>query len=37
MELPLIDETGQSLGTIWLIKDLCRDAISHYTLRRVAH
>jgi len=22
-ELPLIDESGQSLGFIWLIKDLC--------------
>jgi len=37
MELPLIDNEGQSFGYIWLVKDLKRDGISHYTLRRVEH
>lgn len=37
MELPLIDHQGKSFGYIWLIKDLKRDGISHYTLRRVEH
>ncbi|GBC62203.1 undecaprenyl/decaprenyl-phosphate alpha-N-acetyl glucosaminyl 1-phosphate transferase [Desulfonema ishimotonii] len=37
MQLPLIGKDGQSFGSIWLIKDLKRDAISHCTLRRVEH
>jgi UDP-GlcNAc:undecaprenyl-phosphate/decaprenyl-phosphate GlcNAc-1-phosphate transferase len=37
MELPLIGEQGQSFGSIWLVKDLCRNAINQNTLRRVEH
>lgn len=37
MELPLIAENGKSFGRLLLIKDLRRDAISHYTLRRIEH
>jgi len=37
LELPLIDNGNEMLGTLWLIKDLNADAISHYTLRRVEH
>jgi len=37
LELPLLDNGNQSYGTLWLVKDLRRDAISHYTLRRVEH
>ena len=37
IELPLLNENYQSYGTLWLIKDLKRDSISHYTLRRVEH
>ena len=37
LELPLIDNENKMLGTLWLIKDLRRDTISHYTLRRVEH
>jgi UDP-GlcNAc:undecaprenyl-phosphate GlcNAc-1-phosphate transferase len=37
LELPLIDNENKMLGTLWLIKDLNTDAISHYTLRRVEH
>lgn len=37
MELPLIDKNGQSFGELWLLKDLKRSAITHYTLRRVEH
>jgi UDP-GlcNAc:undecaprenyl-phosphate GlcNAc-1-phosphate transferase len=37
LELPLIDNGNKMLGTLWLIKDLRRDTISHYTLRRVEH
>ena len=37
LELPLIDNGNKMLGTLWLIKDLNTDAISHYTLRRVEH
>ncbi len=35
MELPLLDSVNKNLGFLWLVKDLRRDAISHYTLRRV--
>ncbi|MFC1488279.1 MraY family glycosyltransferase [Thermodesulfobacteriota bacterium] len=37
LELPLMDNGNKNLGTFWLIKDLRRDSISHYTLRRVEH
>jgi len=37
IELPLLTENYQSYGTLWLIKDLKRNSISHYTLRRVEH
>ena len=37
LELPLIGEKGVSFGTLWLVKDLKLDSISHYTLRRVEH
>jgi len=37
IELPLLTDQFQSLGTLWLIKDLQRNSISHYTLRRVEH
>ncbi len=38
MELPLRTSNGcPSYGSLWLIKDLKRDPISHYTLRRVEH
>ncbi|MFC1859661.1 MraY family glycosyltransferase [Thermodesulfobacteriota bacterium] len=37
MELPLIDGENRNFGTLWIVKDLRRDAISHYTLRRVEH
>ena len=34
LELPLLKENGQNLGTLWLVKDLKRDTVTHYTLRR---
>jgi len=37
LELPLLAEENQTFGTLWLIKDLKRDSINHYTLRRVEH
>jgi len=37
LELPLLAENKKNYGTLWLIKDLKRDPISHYTLRRVEH
>ena len=37
LELPLINSENKMLGILWLIKDLRRDTISHYTLRRVEH
>jgi UDP-GlcNAc:undecaprenyl-phosphate GlcNAc-1-phosphate transferase len=37
LELPLLDTKNKNFGTLWLVKDLERDAISHYTLRRVEH
>lgn len=36
LELPLLDNQG-FYGTLWMIKDLNKDPISHYTLRRVEH
>ncbi|MBF0449542.1 MAG: undecaprenyl/decaprenyl-phosphate alpha-N-acetylglucosaminyl 1-phosphate transferase [Candidatus Magnetomorum sp.] len=37
IELPLLNDENQSFGTLLLIKDLQRNTISHYTLRRVEH
>jgi UDP-GlcNAc:undecaprenyl-phosphate GlcNAc-1-phosphate transferase len=37
LELPLLDNGSRSLGHMRLVKDLNREAISHYTLRRVEH
>ena len=38
LELPLVDATGErTIGTLWLVKDLKRAQITHYTLRRVEH
>ena len=37
VELPLMGNNGQSFGSIWLIKDVRRDAINHSTLRRVEY
>jgi UDP-GlcNAc:undecaprenyl-phosphate GlcNAc-1-phosphate transferase len=37
IELPLLNENYHSYGTLWLIKDLKRNSITHYTLRRVEH
>jgi len=37
LELPLLNPSEKSFGTLWLIKDLQRNAITHYTLRRVEH
>ncbi|MDM8550858.1 MraY family glycosyltransferase [Desulfobacterales bacterium HSG2] len=37
LELPLLDAENNVYGSLWLVKDLRRDAISHYTLRRVEH
>ncbi|MBM9538630.1 glycosyltransferase family 4 protein [Desulfobulbus alkaliphilus] len=37
LELPLMDQEGHNQGTLWLIKDLGKNPISHYTLRRIEH
>ncbi|MCK4605132.1 MAG: hypothetical protein KAU41_10670, partial [Deltaproteobacteria bacterium] len=38
LELPLISGNGhQCIGFLWMIKDIKRNNISHYTLRRVEH
>ncbi len=37
LELPLVDGDNKSYGMIWLVKDLSRNAITQYTLRRVEH
>lgn len=37
LELPLLDAENTVYGSLWLVKDLRRDGISHYTLRRVEH
>jgi UDP-GlcNAc:undecaprenyl-phosphate GlcNAc-1-phosphate transferase len=39
LELPLIsgDNGHQCIGVLWMIKDIKRNHISHYTLRRVEH
>jgi len=37
LELPLLDNSNSSLGTLWLVKDLRREFVNHLTLRRVEH
>jgi UDP-GlcNAc:undecaprenyl-phosphate GlcNAc-1-phosphate transferase len=37
LELPLVDDRNNQLGTLWLVKDLRRTSFSHYTLKRVEH
>ena len=37
LELPLLNNENRNFGTLWLVKDLQRNAITHYTLRRVEH
>ena len=38
LELPLVNGNSErAIGTLSLVKDLKRDQISHYTLRRVEH
>jgi hypothetical protein len=37
LELPLLREDGDMLGTLWLVKDLKREPVTHYTLRRIEH
>ena len=37
LELPLLNNEDKNFGTLWLVKDLKRNSISHYTLRRVEH
>jgi len=37
LELPLLRDDGWLLGTLWLVKDLKREPVTHYTLRRVEH
>jgi len=37
LELPLVAQGRAAMGSLWLIKDLRRSTLSHYTLRRVEH
>ena len=37
LDLPLLDDENKNYGLMRLVKDLERDPISHYTLRRVEH
>lgn len=37
MELPLQCRDGRSMGELWVVKDLSRSALSHYTLTRIEH
>jgi UDP-GlcNAc:undecaprenyl-phosphate GlcNAc-1-phosphate transferase len=37
LEMPLMDAEACNYGLLWLIKDLKRSNMSHYTLRRVEH
>lgn len=37
LEMPLVAEQGVTYGILWLVKDLKRSDMSHYTLRRVEH
>ncbi|MCU0598382.1 MAG: undecaprenyl/decaprenyl-phosphate alpha-N-acetylglucosaminyl 1-phosphate transferase [Desulfobacterales bacterium] len=36
MELPLTSNNN-TYGTLWLVKDLKREPLSHYTIRRIEH
>jgi UDP-GlcNAc:undecaprenyl-phosphate GlcNAc-1-phosphate transferase len=37
LEMPLMDGQASIYGILWLVKDLKRNQMSHYTLRRVEH
>ena len=37
LELPLTSTRKGTYGTLWLVKDLKRDPLSHYTIRRIEH
>lgn len=37
LEMPLKDEHEKILGDIWLVKDLQRSSLTHYTLTRIEH
>lgn len=37
LELPLLDSANRNMGSMLLFKDVGKDPISHYTLRRVEH
>lgn len=37
LEMPLMVDQDRTYGVLWLIKDLKRSNMSHYTLRRVEH
>ncbi len=37
LEMPLMDGVETTYGILWLVKDLKRSSMSHYTLRRVEH
>ena len=37
MELPLFEKKEKNFGMLWLVKDINRSSIGHYTLRRVEH
>jgi UDP-GlcNAc:undecaprenyl-phosphate GlcNAc-1-phosphate transferase len=37
LELPLTDRGNGIFGRLWLVKDLERDPLGHYTIRRVEH
>jgi UDP-GlcNAc:undecaprenyl-phosphate GlcNAc-1-phosphate transferase len=37
MELPLVGRDGTQMGMLRIVKDLKRDGIGHFTLRRVEH
>jgi UDP-GlcNAc:undecaprenyl-phosphate GlcNAc-1-phosphate transferase len=37
LEMPLLSKERGIYGNLWIIKDLKRDSLSHYTLRRVEH
>ncbi len=37
LEMPLMQDQDTNYGILWLIKDLKRSNMSHYTLRRVEH
>jgi UDP-GlcNAc:undecaprenyl-phosphate/decaprenyl-phosphate GlcNAc-1-phosphate transferase len=36
LELPLTSNNN-TYGTLWLVKDLKREPLSHYTIRRIEH